>query len=96
MIVFDDNILFSSYPEMKISPQEALEILKLVKEEGAGGDSAKQSKTRTALDMLHDEQLQQSIITFSEQLDEMLGGGVPLTKITEFCGAPGIGKTQIW
>ena len=25
----------------------------------------------------------------------MLGGGVPVGKITEFCGAPGIGKTQI-
>ncbi|XP_076108680.1 DNA repair protein RAD51 homolog 3-like isoform X3 [Mytilus galloprovincialis] len=25
----------------------------------------------------------------------MLGGGVPLCKITEFCGAPGIGKTQM-
>jgi len=25
----------------------------------------------------------------------MLGGGVQISKITEFCGAPGIGKTQI-
>ena len=25
----------------------------------------------------------------------MLGGGVPVGKITEFCGAPGVGKTQI-
>lgn len=25
----------------------------------------------------------------------MLGGGVPLTKLSEFCGAPGIGKTQL-
>ena len=39
---------------------------------------------------------QQFIVTFSERLDGMLGGGVPLTKITEFCGTPGIGKTQIW
>ncbi|KAG9300620.1 hypothetical protein G9A89_005220 [Geosiphon pyriformis] len=29
-------------------------------------------------------------------MDEMLGGcGVPIGKITEFCGAPGIGKTQL-
>lgn len=27
--------------------------------------------------------------------DDMLGGGVPLGKSTEFCGAPGIGKTQL-
>ena len=39
---------------------------------------------------------QQFIVTFSERLDGMLGGGVALTKITEFCGTPGIGKTQIW
>ena len=50
----------------------------------------------SALDMLQDEESQKSIITFSEQLDSLLGGGVPLTKITEFCGAPGVGKTQIW
>lgn len=37
-----------------------------------------------------------SIITFCEKMDDMLGGGVPLHKITEFCGVPGIGKTQIW
>lgn len=25
----------------------------------------------------------------------MLGGGVPTGAVTEFCGAPGLGKTQI-
>ena len=34
-------------------------------------------------------------MTFCVCIDEMLGGGVPLGKVTEFCGAPGIGKTQI-
>ena len=34
-------------------------------------------------------------MTFCEGLDDMLGGGVPVGKITEFCGAPGIGKTQM-
>ena len=28
------------------------------------------------------------------QVDSMLGGGVPVGKITELCGAPGVGKTQ--
>lgn len=36
-----------------------------------------------------------SIITFSQEIDSMLGGGVPLGKITEFSGVPGIGKTQM-
>ena len=56
--------------------------------------SAGSSTNRTVLEMLQDEQLQRYIITFSEQLDSILGGGVPLSKITEICGAPGIGKTQ--
>jgi RAD51-like protein 2 len=33
-------------------------------------------------------------VTFSAGVDGMLGGGVPLGKITEICGAPGVGKTQ--
>lgn len=35
------------------------------------------------------------IATFSKDLDELLGGGVALGTVTEFCGAPGVGKTQI-
>ena len=54
------------------------------------------ARTVTALDMLQEEHSLTSIVTFSEALDGILGGGVPLTKITEFCGAPGIGKTQMW
>ena len=40
------------------------------------------------------EQLQGYIVTFSAKIDGILGGGVPLGKITELCGAPGVGKTQ--
>ncbi|ORX58624.1 P-loop containing nucleoside triphosphate hydrolase protein [Piromyces finnis] len=40
-----------------------------------------------------------SIQTFCKALDNMLEGvtvnGIPLGKITEFCGPPGIGKTQL-
>jgi len=40
-----------------------------------------------------------SIPTFCKSLDNMLEGitvnGIPLGKITEFCGPPGIGKTQL-
>jgi RAD51-like protein 2 len=45
--------------------------------------------------MLQQEQNASCVVTFCERLDDMLGGGVPSGKITEFCGAPGIGKTQI-
>ena len=53
------------------------------------------SGSKNAYDLLLQEQSCGSIVTFCEQLDDMLGGGVPVGKITEFCGAPGIGKTQI-
>ncbi|XP_038059401.1 DNA repair protein RAD51 homolog 3-like [Patiria miniata] len=51
-------------------------------------------RTVTALEMLRYEKSSPAIVTFCEDLDEMLGGGVPLCKITELCGAPGVGKTQ--
>ena len=34
-------------------------------------------------------------MTFCAQVDGILGGGVQTGEITEFCGAPGVGKTQI-
>lgn len=53
------------------------------------------SQGQSALQLLKAEQDQQFIVTFSSKVDEMLGGGVAMGKITEFCGAPGIGKTQL-
>ncbi|XP_002732740.1 DNA repair protein RAD51 homolog 3-like [Saccoglossus kowalevskii] len=73
--------------ELEISKEDALEILQLVK-----GTNITSS---TALEKLKEEKELPFIITFCEELDTILGGGVPLAKITEFCGAPGIGKTQI-
>ena len=49
---------------------------------------------QSALELLRIEKMQSSIVTFSEKVDGLLGGGVSLGKITELCGAPGIGKTQ--
>lgn len=49
---------------------------------------------QSALELLKVEQTLSFIVTFSAKVDEMLGGGIPLGKITELCGAPGIGKTQ--
>lgn len=36
------------------------------------------------------------IITFCAALDGILGGGVAPRQLTELCGGPGIGKTQLW
>lgn len=50
---------------------------------------------KSALELLKAEQLQGYIVTFCAKVDAMLGGGIPLGKITEVCGPPGVGKTQI-
>ncbi|XP_019620165.1 PREDICTED: DNA repair protein RAD51 homolog 3-like [Branchiostoma belcheri] len=83
--------------ELKISPEEALEILRVVQgvQNDASSPSSSDEAVKTALDLLQEERHQGCIITFCSALDELLGGGVPLTKITEFCGAPGVGKTQM-
>lgn len=65
--------------------------------EGAGAVGEAALASLTALDlMLKEEAELRSIVTFSSQLDEALGGGVQLGKITELCGVPGVGKTQLW
>lgn len=35
------------------------------------------------------------IVTYCRDLDRVLGGGVHLNKVTELCGVPGAGKTQL-
>ena len=62
---------------------------------GSGCTGISNPQTISAYDLLQQEQALGGIVTFCEQLDDMLGGGVPMGKITEFCGAPGVGKTQI-
>ncbi|XP_061188835.1 uncharacterized protein LOC133197011 [Saccostrea echinata] len=80
-----------------IGLEESLEILKLVSGESTTGSGKNHTtkSTVSALERLKEEQSLPSIITFSQSLDNMLGGGIPLCKITEFCGAPGVGKTQM-
>ena len=49
---------------------------------------------KSAYDLLKEEEIQTPIVTFSAAFDNMIGGGIPIGKITEICGAPGLGKTQ--
>jgi len=56
------------------------------------------SGARTALDLLvaqRSNQRNQHVLTFCAALDNILGGGVACGQVTEFCGVPGVGKTQI-
>ncbi|KAM5181023.1 DNA repair protein RAD51 homolog 3 [Mantella aurantiaca] len=79
--------------EAGISEQAAQEALQILKRQGKSSDS--QILKHTALELLEQEQAQGCIITFCSVLDDILGGGVPLGKITEICGPPGVGKTQL-
>lgn len=76
--------------ELSVSHGVAVEILKIIR-----GENMPRIIEMSALELLRKEQQQTQIVTFSATIDEMLGGGVHLGKITEFCGAPGIGKTQM-
>lgn len=51
---------------------------------------------KTALSAWKEESARGTIITMSKTLDRAIGNGIPTGVITEFCGPPGSGKTQIW
>lgn len=52
------------------------------------------NKTISAKD-LFSIQTEKQIVTFCRSIDDILGGGVSLGQMTELCGVPGIGKTQL-
>ena len=92
--------------EIGVQLSEATEILRLVHEYMT---EIKQASTEnvtvglevrlggtSAFDLLKKEETAKTIVTFSRHMDEMLEGGVPVGKITEICGSPGTGKTQLW
>eukprot|EP00048_Salpingoeca_helianthica_P018826 m.243227 g.243227 ORF g.243227 m.243227 type:complete len:358 (-) comp27182_c0_seq1:21-1094(-) len=80
--------------ELEISNEEALEILDVVKGAKPGAENPP-TQSSSALEMLKQERVQAGIITFCGAWDGMLGNGIPLGKLTEVCGPPGIGKTQL-
>ena len=74
-----------------------MDLLKMVHDHCNKTSHSNYRPTVTALDMIEEgERNQKFIVTFSEEFDNLLGGGVPLEKLTEFCGPPGSGKTQMW
>eukprot|EP01041_Mallomonas_annulata_P013143 gene13143-27795_t len=76
--------------ELSIPVEDALSIILTAQ------SSTKINVSQTAKDLiLQTDSSNRSIITFSRAVDTMLGGGVPLGQVTEICGMPGCGKTQI-
>ncbi|CAN9515288.1 unnamed protein product [Ophioblennius macclurei] len=85
--------------EAGLTQQEALQVLQIVGAAGGGAERAGERggacSSLTALELLQKEEELRSIVTFCSQLDVTLNGGIPIGKITEICGVPGIGKTQL-
>ncbi|XP_035391204.1 DNA repair protein RAD51 homolog 3 isoform X2 [Electrophorus electricus] len=81
--------------EAGISQEEANEVLQALRHDSRLCQERAAEGCITALELLHCEQSQGSLVTFSSELDAVLGGGVSVGKTTEICGTPGIGKTQL-
>lgn len=79
--------------EADISHEDALMVLREMSTQDA--HSLQGGRVMSARDIFEKEQRQKSIVTFSMELDKLLGGGIRTGQITEFCGPPGVGKTQI-
>lgn len=106
-IVFFNTLLFHIYhlnvilratyqiADAGIGHRDALQVLQVAR---TAAQISKQldSKLIPVQQLLQNEQNRNPIVTFCAKLDEVLGGGIPLCKLTEFCGPPGIGKTQLW
>lgn len=93
--IVDDVVCLKPYElakEMSISPTEAASILKSINNVN---NPAESSASVSALELCRKANVQRPIITFCKTLDKMLGGGVQIGQLTEFCGVPGIGKTQL-
>lgn len=58
--------------------------------------ATKVPETKTALDVFEEECLMGYIPTFTKELDEVLGGGIPIGLITEFAGESDTCKTELW
>ena len=75
----------------EISVEDAADVLDLV-----GKSMGMFLNTKTAFAILQEEHLHHPVITLSRNIDRMLSGGMPMSKVTEISGIAGVGKTQLW
>ena len=88
--------------EVGISVEEASSVLNAIAPgtlSGTGNSIADEIGGGLAVSTAKDHSLKtqnlKPIITFCKSIDTMLGGGIPMGQITEVCGIPGVGKTQL-
>jgi len=86
-------LLFSTVlpPELDYTMDEALALLQSAQQ----ADRQPVPQGVSAVELLQREVAAPRIRTGSSDLDDLLQGGIPAAKLTEFCGAPGVGKTQL-
>jgi RAD51-like protein 2 len=60
-----------------------------------GDKESKSPIILSAAELFEREHQAPRLSTSSLAIDELLGNGIPFNKITEFCGLPGTGKTQL-
>ncbi|GBN68699.1 DNA repair protein RAD51 3 [Araneus ventricosus] len=80
--------------ETGLSVQEALDVLDIVFP-ASSSNSVSKVLSCSAFDVLLDEKSRSPITTSCKSFDLILNGGIPLKKVTELCGCPGAGKTQM-
>lgn len=82
--------------EANISPADAYEALRVaVDGRRLAGAGLQLTGARSAAEIYEIQSSAKKIVTFCPDLDAVLGGGVPTGSVTEFCGVPGVGKTQL-
>ncbi|KAK2961385.1 putative DNA repair protein RAD51 [Blattamonas nauphoetae] len=97
--------------ELQIEPSEALDILSIIKKFSLGTIRQTQTQpqtqsftipasndritVQTAWEVIQEYDSLPTIPTLCEPLDDLLRRGIPVGSITEFCGSPGSGKTQM-
>lgn len=76
------------FADLNVSVSDAASILRAC--------SNVEEPSTTMSELLQKEENVNHVVTFSAGIDGLIGGGVPIGQITELCGVPGIGKTQLW
>ena len=85
--------------QQPMDAEQAAKLLLMARTGGLGDEPCASSSSIapscSALALLHEERSSRRVITFSRDLDTLLGGGIAQKQLTEFAGTPGVGKTQL-
>lgn len=80
--------------ETGLAPDVALSVIKCA-ESSFLTPAAAEKLQFSAKDLLTKCEMSRPIISFCKSMDMMLGGGVQIGQITEFCGVPGVSLMKV-